>query len=288
MQALLRVPKNIAARGHATLCVFPLKESINTLKDSLENLYNRFNRREFVHPDPLEYLYRYEDLCDREIAGLVASGLAYGRVEQILNAAGSVLDELGSSPSLFLGETSLETLLSLFGDFKYRFTRGSEIAQIMKAASELQLEYGCLGNLLNQFVSSKGYVEALNLMISTIMRKADLSTSSMLSLPSKGSACKRLNLWMRWMVRSDDVDPGGWDRIETAMLFVPADTHMFRAAKFLGFTSRRTADWRTVEEITEGFRTLCPDDPVKYDFSLTRFGIRDDLDMNGLQKELGS
>lgn len=260
----------------------------HALKNSLDRIYFRLNRREFVHPDPLEYLYRYEDLRDREIAGLVASGLAYGRVEQILNAAGSVLDELGSSPSLFLGETSLETLLSIFGDFKYRFTRGSEIARIMKAASELQLEYGCLGNLLSQFVSSKGYVEALNLMISTIMKKAGLSTSSMLSLPSKGSACKRLNLWMRWMVRSDDVDPGGWDRIETAMLFVPVDTHMFRAAKYLGFTSRRTADWRMVEEITEGFRTQSPDDPVKYDFSLTRFGIRNDLDMNDLQKELES
>ncbi len=273
--------------GTCTLwCVSPFKESIKTLKDSLENLYNRFNRREFVHPDPLEYLYCYEDLRDREIAGLVASGLAYGRVKQILNAAGSVLDELGASPSLFLTEISLETLQNLFGDFRYRFTKGQEVAYILKAASEMQVEYGSLGNLLIQSISSKGYIEALNLMISTILGKAGLSTSSMLSLPSKGSTCKRLNLWMRWMVRSDDVDPGGWDGIETDVLYVPLDTHMFRAAKLLGFTSKRTADWRAVEEITEGFRTLCPDDPVKYDFSLTRFGIRDDLDMNGLLKEL--
>ena len=264
----------------------PLKESIKTLKDTLDRLYLRLNRREFVHPDPLEYLYRYEDLYDREIAGLVASGLAYGRVSQILNAAGSVLDELGDSPSRFLGETSLETLQSLFCDFRYRFTQGLEVACILKAASDLQIEYGSLGNLLTQSFSYRGYVEALNLMISTIMRKAGLSTSSMLSMPSKGSACKRLNLWMRWMVRSDDVDPGGWEGIESSMLYVPLDTHMFRVAKLLGFTSRRAADWRAVEEATEGFRTLCPDDPVKYDFSLTRFGIRDDLDMNGLLKGL--
>jgi uncharacterized protein (TIGR02757 family) len=258
----------------------------HVLRDSLDQLYHRLNRREYVHPDPLEYLYRYECLRDREIAGLVASGLAYGRVSQILKAVGSVLDEFGSSPSLFLCETSLEALLNLFSDFKYRFTRGSEVACILKAASELQVEYGCLGNLLNHSVSSKGYVEGLNLMIAAIMRKSDLSASSMLSMPSKGSACKRLNLWMRWMVRSDNVDPGGWDGIEPSMLYVPLDTHMFRVVKLLGFTSRRTADWRTVEEITKGFRILCPDDPVKYDFSLTRFGIRDDLDMNGLLKEL--
>ncbi len=258
----------------------------HVLKDSLDRLYFRLNRREFVHPDPLEYLYRYEDLCDREIAGLVASGLAYGRVSQILNAAGSVLDELGPSPSLFLGETSLETLLNLFSDFRYRFTKGAEVAFILKAASVLQVEYGSLSNLLTQGISSKGYIEALNLMVSTIMRKADLSTSSMLSMPSNGSACKRLNLWMRWMVRSDDVDPGGWGGIEPSMLYIPLDTHMFRVTKLLGFTSRRAPDWRTVEEITEGFRTLCPDDPVRYDFSLTRFGIRDDLDMNGLLKEI--
>ena len=267
-------------------CVSPLQESMTVLKDSLDRLYLRLNRRKYVHPDPLEYLYRYEDLCDREIAGLVASGLAYGRVSQILNATCSVLGELGASPSLFLGETCLETLQNLFSNFKYRFTQGSEVACILKAVSELQVEYGSLGNLLAHCVLSKGYIEALELMISTIMRTAGLRTSSMLSLPLKGSACKRLNLWMRWMVRNDDVDPGGWNGIETAMLYVPLDTHMFRAAKLLGFTSRRTADWRTVEEITEGFRNLCPDDPVRYDFSLTRFGIRDDLDMNGLLKEL--
>ena len=88
------------------------------------------------------------------------------------------------------------------------------------------------------------------------------------------------------MVRSDEVDPGGWDSIDTSMLHIPLDTHMFRVAKLLGFTSRRSADWRAVEEATEGFRILCPDDPVKYDFSLTRFGIKDDLDMNGLRIEL--
>lgn len=255
-------------------------------KDSLDRLYLRFNRREFIHPDPLEYLYQYENLRDREIAGFVASGLAYGRVSQILNAVGSVLDELGSSPSAFLGETSPEALQNIFSDFRYRFTKGLELALMLKAASELQLEYGSLGNLLTQCVSSSGYIEALNLIVSRIMEKACLNTSSMLSMPSKGSACKRLNLWMRWMVRSDEVDPGGWDSIDTSMLHIPLDTHMFRVVKLLGFTSRRSADWRAVVEATEGFRILCPDDPVKYDFSLTRFGIKDDLDMNGLRIEL--
>ncbi len=275
-----------SSNGDMQLSACP--RSMTFLKDSLDRLYLRLNRREFVHPDPLEYLYRYPDIRDREIAGLVASGLAYGRVSQILKAAGSVLDELGTSPSLFLGKTSLETLQNLFSDFRYRFTKGTEIACILKTVSELQVEYGGLGNLLIQEVSFRGYVEALNLMISTIMDRAGLSTSSMLSLPSKGSACKRLNLWMRWMIRSDDVDPGGWNGIEPSVLYVPLDTHMFRASRLLGFTSRRTADWRAVEEITEGFRTLCPDDPVKYDFSLTRFGIRDNLDMDGLLKELES
>ncbi|MBW2545477.1 MAG: TIGR02757 family protein, partial [Deltaproteobacteria bacterium] len=95
-------------------------------------------------------------------------------------------------------------------------------------------------------------------------------------LPAKGSACKRLNLFLRWMVRRDDVDPGGWDDIPPSKLVIPLDTHMHRICLAFGFTKRKQADMKTALEITDSFRAIVPDDPVRYDFALTRLGIRKD------------
>ena len=102
--------------------------------------------------------------------------------------------------------------------------------------------------------------------------------------PQRGSACKRLNLFLRWMVRKDRVDPGGWEEVPASKLIIPLDTHMHRIGCIFGFTERKQADLRTAMEITEGFRDIRPEDPVRYDFALTRLGIRDDLD---LYQELG-
>jgi len=100
--------------------------------------------------------------------------------------------------------------------------------------------------------------------------------------PSKNSALKRLNLFLRWMVRTDEVDPGGWTRVSPSKLIVPLDVHMHRNARRLGLTQRNQADMKTAEEISAAFAKYCKEDPVKYDFCITRFGIRDDMDENEL------
>jgi uncharacterized protein (TIGR02757 family) len=101
--------------------------------------------------------------------------------------------------------------------------------------------------------------------------------------PEKGSACKRIMLFLRWMIRNDEVDPGGWDKISPELLIVPLDTHMHTIGKILGFTERRNADMKTALEITRGFKKISARDPVKYDFCLTRFGIRREMQMNDLR-----
>jgi len=108
-----------------------------------------------------------------------------------------------------------------------------------------------------------------------------------LSDPSKGSAAKRLNLFLRWMVRRDAVDPGGWDHVPAALLIVPLDVHMHRISVRLGLTQRKQADLRTACQITAAFRKIEPQDPVRYDFCLTRLGIRDDLDPDQFLKACG-
>lgn len=257
------------------------------LKDSLDGLYVRLNRREMVHPDPLEFLYRYTDAADREVAAIVASGLAYGRVCSILGGVGTVLGHLGPHPAKAIAELTSDHLRDRFGGFRYRFTTGDEIASVLGAVAVVRAERGSLGNLFSSLLSGATFHRACDAFVRIILDRAGLRSSSLLPLPSRGSACKRLNLMLRWMVRRDDVDPGGWEGVDPSVLRVPLDVHMYRAGLLLEFTSRKAADWKTVEEITEGFRRIRPDDPARYDFSLTRFGIRADMDPAELFTQIG-
>ncbi len=247
----------------------------------LEDLYRRYNRRRFVHPDPLEFLYRYDDPLDREIAGLVASSLAYGRVAQILRAVSAVLDAMGPSPRNYLPAASQGSLLHDFAGIRHRFTSGEDIATMLWGAKLAIERYGSL-----QACFVAGYDEredtvlpALIAFVGVLKGLAGIDESCLLPSPEKGSACKRLNLFLRWMVRNDAVDPGGWEGVPAAVLIVPLDTHMHRIGLALGLTQRRQADLRTALEITGGFRTFAPDDTVRYDFALTRLGIRSDTDL---------
>lgn len=254
----------------------------SALRELLEDIRSRYNRKDCVHPDPLEFLYRYERVEDREIAGLVASGLAYGRVALILKSVDHVLDLLGPSPSEFLYSADRCRLREKLSGFRHRFTRGDEVCEFLFSIASLQKEYGLAGTYLSELVGNCSYIEALDLFTDRIL--APMGQSYLLPRPSRGSACKRLHLFMRWMVRCDEVDPGGWNMLSPAELIVPVDVHMFRVGKCLGFTERKTADARTAMEITDGFRHICPEDPVKYDFSLTRFGIQNLTDCTLFQK----
>ncbi len=242
------------------------------MKNLLEDIYSRYNRREYIHPDPLEFLFRYDDVADREIAGLVASGLAYGRVQLILKSVERVLGLLGPSPSEFLFSMDSSLLGEILCDFRHRFTGGREMTDFLLSISGVQREYGLAGNFLAELLEDRSYEDALDLFSRRL--SAPAGKSYLMPSPSRGSACKRLHLFMRWMVRHDEVDPGGWDMVSPAELLVPVDVHMFRVGRCLGFTGRNAADGRAVAEITGGFRDISPEDPVKYDFSLTRFGIQ--------------
>jgi len=244
------------------------------LRDCLEGIYTAYNRRELIHPDPLEFLWRYEDTADREIAGLVASGLAYGRVAQILASTEKVLGKLGPFPSRTLRGLAKNELAASLEGFRHRFTTSDEMVSLLASASSIQSERGLLGNLLAELVRDRPYHGAMDEFAGRILAGAGLTKCSLLPRPGLGSACKRLHLFMRWMVRSDDVDPGGWGFISPSLLMVPMDVHMFRLSRAMGFTGRNTADHRTAMEVTEGFRRINPDDPVKYDFALTRMGIQ--------------
>lgn len=249
------------------------------LKPALERLYRDYNRRELVHPDPLEFLYLYDDIRDREIAGLVAASLAYGNVKQILKAGEAALSVMGESPRAWVEKTTPAKIDSAFDGFKYRFTEGRKLAALLKGIKSVAKEHGGLEAF---YLANGGYgVELTRAFIKGIyQRGGDVST--LLPDPEANSAFKRFNLYLRWLVRHDEVDPGGWSSVPAWSLLVPLDTHMHHIALKLGLTARKQGDLKTALEITAGFAKISPVDPVKYDFALTRFGIRDDLDYDRL------
>jgi uncharacterized protein (TIGR02757 family) len=247
--------------------------------EDLCELYEKYNHREFVHPDPLEFLYDYPDLRDREIVGLVASCLAYGAVRQILKSVASILRRM-ESPFDFLRAAHRDSLVQTFKDFKHRFTTGEELATMLWGIKLALQKYDSLEACFVADLKPEHdtITPALTGFVKELSRPFESKPRSLLPSPDLGSACKRLNLFLRWMVRKDAVDPGGWDNVPQTKLVVPLDVHMHRISRQLGLTARRQANLRTAYEITAGFREIEPEDPVRYDFVLTRLGIRDDLD----------
>jgi uncharacterized protein (TIGR02757 family) len=249
-------------------------------RSNLDELYRLYHRREFVHPDPLEFLYGYDDLRDREIVGLVASSLAYGRVAQIMRSVSSVLERMTPSPFVFLMHSPLKKLCSTYSDFRHRFTSGMEIASMLWAAKHVIHRYGSLHACFSRGSndSDNTVLPALSAFVSRFRMSQPGIRKGFLPSPEEGSACKRWNLFLRWMVRCDEVDPGGWNRVPLSKLIVPLDIHMHRISLALHLTGRKQADLDTAIEITRAFRTIVPEDPVRYDFVLTRLGIWKGLD----------
>ncbi len=247
--------------------------------EALEALYRTYNRPEFVSPDPLQFLYNYPDLDDREIVGLVAACLAYGRVAGIIRSVERVLDGIGPSPRRCLESVSHRTFRRRLDGFVHRFANGQQMAGLLTGMAGVIADHGSLRAAFKAGAdpAEPTSIPALGRFVDRITAASPAPLGHLLPRPERGSACKRLHLYLRWMVRRDAVDPGGWGAvIRPADLIVPLDVHIGRIGRNYGFTSRRSNDCRTALEITAGFAAIRPDDPVRYDFALTRPGIRGD------------
>ncbi len=251
----------------------PLELTPSDLKIFLEDLYLKFNKRKYVPPDPLQFLYKFNDEHDIEVVGLISSSFAYGRVNNILNFLDKLL-KLLKNPYEFLINADRKFIHNLVKDLKYRFTDSLEISEFLLALGEILRKYKSLYNLFSSYYSKKrDIVFASKMFIKDFYKISNGKIKTLLPDYRKNSAFKRFFLFLRWMIRKDDVDLGIWQGISPERLIVPLDTHMFRIAKMLNFTKRKVSDLKTAIEITENFKLISPEDPVKYDFVLTRFGI---------------
>ena len=236
--------------------------------------------------DPLELVRYYHDPQDQEIAGLIAAFLAIGQVELIRKCVRKVLNLLGNSPCDFVLNYNPKKECHLFNGFHYRFYKGEDLERLIwwmqgilrkeKTIEQFFLKYYDsddlhIGPSLSRFVRAVLSLESHP--FHPVLPDKGYGIRHFFADPQDGSGCKRLNLFLRWMVRKDDLDLGIWRRIHPSKLIIPLDVHIARLGVKLGLTNRKSPDWKMALEITESLRQFDSDDPVKYDFALCKVGM---------------
>jgi uncharacterized protein (TIGR02757 family) len=253
------------------------------LKERLDELVETFDIRT-ITPDPLELVLRYERPLDQEVAGLIAAAFAYGRADTVVRNGGWILDRMGSSPHQWLAESfSVETAPDAFEGFAHRFHKTPDLVALLSAMAAAVRHDGSLGALFARLHDrgQRDIGESLSRFVAALIAGADPryanlpSLRYLLSSPREGSACKRMNLYLRWMVRRTSPDLGLWSFVDPSLLVMPLDTHIHRISNFLGLNDRRSADWKAARGLTDRLARFSPADPVRYDFALCRLGILD-------------
>lgn len=252
------------------------------LKPKFDQLYIEYHKPRYLGLDPLVCVRRFDSDRDREIAGLLSASLAYGRVEIVIRSIEKILGVMQMKPAEFTLETSFRQKCRSLEDFRHRFNDGADIAILLESVKKLIKRYGSLESCFKQCLERSGgrMKDALAEFSTLVCTEGERicpgkkSFGYLVSNPQNGSACKRMVLFLRWMIRREDgIDLGVWKNISPRHLVMPVDTHVARIASLSGLSRRKCADWKMAEEITSVLRTFDPDDPIKYDFSLCRAGM---------------
>jgi uncharacterized protein (TIGR02757 family) len=247
------------------------------LRQRLDTLVETFDVST-IAPDPLQLVLRYTHPADQEVAGLLAAAFAYGRADIVVANAGRVLDRMLPSPYEYLVKFDRAEAKRRFAGFAHRFHKTPELVDLLGRIAAAIREHGTLGELFRICYddgdrdigpSLTRFVEAL------IGSRRTKALDYLLTSPANGSACKRMNLFLRWMVRRTEPDLGIWDFVDPAKLVMPVDTHVHRIATFLGLNDRKTADWKAARALTDRLAKFDRADPVRYDFAICRLGILD-------------
>ena len=252
------------------------------LKQKLEYHYKAFDRT-MLEPDPLQFLHLFDDDRDIEIVGLLASIFAYGNVKQIENTLKKFIIIFNGAPYLFIKNFSIKKDVIKLSGIKHRFYTEDDIVKLFVVLCKELNSFGSIKNIFlkgynfSDFNVKNGISNFSNYFINSFMQSFGGISNGikfMFPLPEKGSACKRMNLFLRWMVRNDELDFGLWNEISASKLVIPVDTHIGRICKLLKLTKRRNVSWQMAEEITQNLKKFDKLDPVKYDFAICHIGIR--------------
>jgi uncharacterized protein (TIGR02757 family) len=265
------------------------------LKATLDRLYADFNHPDSA-TDPIQIVRRFPRDDDREVVGLVAASLAFGRVMSVLQSIERVLAVIGPEPAAYVRRFDPGRDGPAFRGIVHRWTRQADIVALLWLMRQMIDRAGSLeGFFLEHDDPSADDVEGALDRFSTRALALDLVAAYgrvpkrpgvcyFFPRPSAGSGCKRLNLFLRWMVRRDALDLGVWRRVSPAKLIVPLDTHVIRVGRCLRLTDYTSPGWRMARDITASLRRLDPDDPVKYDYALCHLGM---MNACGFQRRQG-
>ncbi len=245
------------------------------LKPVLDGLYVRFDDPRMAEIDPIRHVRPFDDPADREVAGLVAALLAYGGIQVILSSVKAALRPLGDRPAAWVDRLgSRGELAPAWPGFRHRWTRADHLADLLWAVRTVRRRHGSLDAAFAAARRGRATLREAAAAFTAELAEVSpgLADGRFLPDPARGSACKRLLLYFRWMVRRDRIDRGGWTSLSPAELVLPLDVHTFRAARRLRLTARRSPDFAAAIEATAALAVLCPEDPVRYDFALAHAG----------------
>jgi len=245
------------------------------IRNFLEKQYSLYNKPEFIVLDPISIPHRFTKKEDIEIAGFLAATLSWGQRKTILSKSLQLMELMENQPYAFLIQSD-EKEFHRFADFKHRTFNGDDCIGIFHALKAIYLNHGGLERIFSEGFNKGGAFSAIENLSQTLFSYPHLRrTEKHIAKPSKGSAAKRVNMFLRWMVRKDSygVDFGIWKDISPSQLICPLDLHSGRIARQLGILKRTTDDWKAAVELTENLKLYDPNDPVKYDFALFGTGV---------------
>lgn len=248
------------------------------MKEFLDEKHHLYNNSSFIKNDPISVPHSYSSRQDIEISGFLTATIAWGRRDLIINAAGSLMNMMGESPYGFISEAG-DDQLDRFKTFYYRTFNGTDCDFFIRSLRNIYSRHDSLEEiLLENYTPGSGLTAQIQNLRSMFFSIPHLKRSGKhFADISRGSAGKRLNMYLRWMIRDDKrgVDFGIWNRIDKRDLMIPLDLHSGNSARRLGLLTRKLNDWQAVEELTGILREFDASDPVKYDFALFGLGVNE-------------
>ena len=252
------------------------------LKRLLEQTHREFVATNEVTRDAIEPALKYSARRDQEFAGFISAIFAYGKISQIQKNVNAALLPMGSEPVEWLKDSRPKLIWESVKGWKHRFNTDENLYTLLLLLRSVYRNEGSIEELVDVQKTDTAY-EVLEKLVNRLTSQRlkggskspamDKSFWHMLPKPSSGSACKRLNLFLRWMVGKSEMDLSLWTKMQTKQLIMPIDVHIMRQARLLGLTTRKSADWKTAVEVTEALRKLDANDPTRFDFALCHLSI---------------
>jgi len=254
--------------------------TIAELKAYLDALIARFEQPAFIADDPISIPHGFDDPRDQEVIGLYAALLAWGRRQTVLNKMAELCERMDYAPFRFVRDFDPERDAAALEGFKHRTFQPIDAFWLTRNLSAALARHGTVEHLFADHLPDDAddagpAIQGFSTTILSVNPDTPERLRKHLARPEAGSACKRLNMYLRWMVRPGPVDLGIWTRITPDQLLLPLDVHAGRQARALGFVERKSNDWKAVQRLTAACRKLAPEDPARYDFAFFGPGAHD-------------